>query len=131
MPKLTLKKFIKYSKPSSVNNSSSKSKLTKKIQVSKKNSLSNSNSLLPNSNSKKDNKNSKNSKDIKDRIKDKTLLNYIPPVNKNIVYPKNKLWDLMMKNVYSIGAYQVGQQGFRMNFLYNNPATSLPVPFFP
>ena len=94
MPKLTLKKFIKYSKPSSANNSSSKSKLTKKIQVSKKSSLSNSNSLLPNSNSKKDNKNSKNSKDIKDRIKDKTLLNYIPPVNKNIVYPKNKLWEL-------------------------------------
>jgi cell surface protein SprA len=48
-----------------------------------------------------------------------------------ITNPKNKIWDLMMKNVYSIGAYQVGQQGFRMNFLYNNPATSLPVPFFP
>ncbi len=48
-----------------------------------------------------------------------------------ITNPKNKIWDLMMKNVYSIGAYQVGQQGFRMNFLYNNPATSLLVPFFP
>lgn len=48
-----------------------------------------------------------------------------------ITNPKNKLWDLMMKNVYSIGAYQVGQQGFRMNLLYNNPATSLAVPFFP
>jgi cell surface protein SprA len=48
-----------------------------------------------------------------------------------ITNPKNKIWDLMMKNVYSIGAYQVGQQGFRMNFLYNNPSTSLPVPFFP
>lgn len=48
-----------------------------------------------------------------------------------ITNPSNKVWDLMMKNVYSIGAYQVGQQGFRMNFLYNNPATSLPVPFFP
>ena len=48
-----------------------------------------------------------------------------------ITNPKNKLWDLMMKNVYSIGAYQVGQQGFKMNLLYNNPSTSLPVPFFP
>ena len=48
-----------------------------------------------------------------------------------ITNPHNKIWDLMMKNVYSIGAYQVGQQGFRMNFLYNNPSTSLPVPFFP
>lgn len=48
-----------------------------------------------------------------------------------ITNPNNKLWDLMMKNVYSIGAYQVGQQGFKMNLLYNNPSTSLPVPFFP
>jgi len=48
-----------------------------------------------------------------------------------ITNPANKMWDLMMKNVYSIGAYQVGQQGFRLNLLYNNPATSLAVPFFP
>ena len=48
-----------------------------------------------------------------------------------IVNPKNKTWDLMMKNVYSIGAYQVDQQGFRMDILYNNPETSLLVPFFP
>ncbi len=48
-----------------------------------------------------------------------------------ITDPKNKIWDLMMKNVYSIGAYQVSQQGFRMDLLYNNPATSLPIPFFP
>ena len=45
--------------------------------------------------------------------------------------PKNKIWDLMMKNVYSIGAYQVDQQGFKLDLLYNNPATSLLVPFFP
>jgi cell surface protein SprA len=45
--------------------------------------------------------------------------------------PKNKIWDLMMKNVYSIGAYQLDNQGFRMDVLYNNPATSLPVNFFP
>ena len=37
----------------------------------------------------------------------------------------------MMKNVYSIGAYQVDQQGFRLDLLYNNPATSLAVPFMP
>jgi len=34
-----------------------------------------------------------------------------------VTNPKFKTWDLMMKNVYSIGAYQVGQQGFKMNFL--------------
>lgn len=45
--------------------------------------------------------------------------------------PKNKIWDLMMKNVYSIGAYQVSQDAFRLNILYNNPETSVPVPFMP
>ncbi|MES2798593.1 MAG: cell surface protein SprA [Bacteroidota bacterium] len=48
-----------------------------------------------------------------------------------ITNPNNKVWDLMMKNVYSIGAYQVDQQGFAINLLYNNPETSLAVPFFP
>ncbi len=48
-----------------------------------------------------------------------------------ITSPSNKVWDLMMKNVYAIGAYQVDQQGFRLNLLYNNPETSLNVPFFP
>jgi cell surface protein SprA len=45
--------------------------------------------------------------------------------------PKNKIWDLMMKNVYSIGAYQLDKTGFRFDVLYNNPSTSLPVNFFP
>jgi cell surface protein SprA len=48
-----------------------------------------------------------------------------------ITNPKNKIWDLMMKNVYSIGAYQVDQTGFRIDLLYNNPETSLLVPFMP
>ncbi len=48
-----------------------------------------------------------------------------------IMDPKNKMWDLMMKNVYSIGAYQVDQEGFRIDLLYNNPETSVLVPFFP
>ena len=30
-------------------------------------------------------------------------------------------WDLMMKNVYSIGAYQVGQEDFRLDVQYENP----------
>lgn len=48
-----------------------------------------------------------------------------------ITNPKNKLWDLMMKNVYSIGAYQVSQEGFRLDILYNNPDNSLLVNFLP
>ena len=52
-------------------------------------------------------------------------------IKPTITNPKNKVWDLMMKNVYSIGAYQVDQTGFRIDLLYNNPETSLAVPFFP
>jgi cell surface protein SprA len=48
-----------------------------------------------------------------------------------ITNPRNKLWDLMMKNVYSIGAYQVDQEGFRLDILYNNPDNSLMVNFLP
>ncbi|MDX2359255.1 MAG: cell surface protein SprA [Crocinitomicaceae bacterium] len=59
---------------------------------------------------------------------DALILKLIKPT---ITNPKNKLWDLMMKNVYSIGAYQVDQEGFRLNMLYNNPATSLVSPVFP
>lgn len=48
-----------------------------------------------------------------------------------ITNPRLKIWDLMMKNVYSIGAYQLDKTGFRLDVLYNNPETSLPVNFFP
>ncbi|MFK7785993.1 MAG: cell surface protein SprA [Crocinitomicaceae bacterium] len=48
-----------------------------------------------------------------------------------ITNPRNAVWPLMMKNVYSIGAYQVDQQGFRLDILYNNPVTSVNVPFLP
>ncbi len=56
------------------------------------------------------------------------ILKLIKPT---IINPQNKLWRLMMKNVYSIGAYQLSPEGFRMDILYNNPATSLAVPFMP
>ena len=34
--------------------------------------------------------------------------------------PKAKSWDLMMKNVYSIGAMQMQQEAFEMNVMYQN-----------
>lgn len=59
---------------------------------------------------------------------DALMLKLLKPT---IMNPNNQVWDLMMKNVYSIGAYQVDQQGFRIDLLYNNPETSVLVPFFP
>ena len=45
--------------------------------------------------------------------------------------PKKKLWDLMMKNVYSIGAYQVDPNNFRLDIWYNNPSTSIDINYIP
>lgn len=59
---------------------------------------------------------------------DALILKLLKPT---IINPKQRIWDLMMKNVYSIGAYQVDQDGFRMNIMYNNPETSVLVPVFP
>ena len=36
------------------------------------------------------------------------------------------LWNLMMKNVYSLGAYQMSQDGFRFELLYKDDATGVP-----
>lgn len=56
---------------------------------------------------------------------------YLKLLKPTLTNPKNKIWDLMMKNVYSIGAYSIDRQGFKLDILYNNPTTSLPVNFFP
>jgi cell surface protein SprA len=48
-----------------------------------------------------------------------------------ITNPRNKVWDLMMKNVYSISAFQVDQTGFKIDILYNNRETSVNIPYFP
>lgn len=48
-----------------------------------------------------------------------------------VTNPRFKRWDLMMKNIYSIGAYQVNKDNFRLDVWYNNPATSVDVNFIP
>ncbi len=48
-----------------------------------------------------------------------------------IINPKNKTWDLMMKNVYSIGAYQVSPNDFTFDIWYNNPQTSVNINYLP
>lgn len=40
---------------------------------------------------------------------------------------KIPMWDLMMKNVYNIGAYQVERQGFRLNIWYLSQETGVDV----
>uniref|UniRef100_UPI00313D13DD T9SS outer membrane translocon Sov/SprA n=1 Tax=Joostella sp. CR20 TaxID=2804312 RepID=UPI00313D13DD len=40
----------------------------------------------------------------------------------NITNVSDPVWDLMMKNFYSTGAYQLSQEDFRMNILYTDPS---------
>lgn len=37
------------------------------------------------------------------------------------VAPKQPMWDLMMKNIYSIGAFQINSEDFKLNILYQDP----------
>lgn len=43
--------------------------------------------------------------------------------------PAYNNWDLMMKNVYSIGAYQVSQDDFVLDVLYQDDRTGSPIPY--
>jgi len=43
---------------------------------------------------------------------------------------KIPLWKLMMKNVYSIGAYQVNSEDFRLNVVYTAAENGIPAGFF-
>ncbi len=45
------------------------------------------------------------------------------------VNTKNPLWDLMMKNVYSIRAYQVNQEDFIFNVLYSGNEKGVPTAY--
>ncbi len=55
----------------------------------------------------------------------------IDPTEPNVIFlkmlksttqsPVLPIWDLMMKNIYSLGAYQVEQQDFRLDLYYQDP----------
>ena len=40
----------------------------------------------------------------------------------NLTNVDQPVWDLMMKNIYNIGAYQLEQEGFVFNLLYSDPS---------
>jgi cell surface protein SprA len=48
-----------------------------------------------------------------------------------ITDPKLPLWDLMMKNIYSLGAFQVNRDNFRLDLIYNNPTTGVDINYIP
>ncbi|MDP4854441.1 MAG: cell surface protein SprA, partial [Schleiferiaceae bacterium] len=48
-----------------------------------------------------------------------------------ILNVRSPAWDLMMKNVYSLNAFQLSPEDFRLELLYVNDETGLPSPFLP
>ena len=48
----------------------------------------------------------------------------------NTLNTRMPMWNLMMKNVYSIGAYQVQKQGFILNILYSGNDQDIPTGYF-
>ncbi|MCB0804726.1 MAG: cell surface protein SprA, partial [Bacteroidales bacterium] len=43
---------------------------------------------------------------------------------------RNPIWDLMMKNVYSLQAYQVNRDDFTLNILYSGDEAGVPTGYF-
>jgi len=65
---------------------------------------------------------------VQEGSKSALILKLIKPT---IINPNNITWDLMMKNVYSIGAYQVSPADFILDVWYNNPMTSTDINYLP
>ena len=47
------------------------------------------------------------------------------------VTPKLPMWQLMMKNVYSLGAYQVQKNNFKFNVKFLSDSTGIEIPYLP
>lgn len=56
---------------------------------------------------------------------------YVKLLKGSTVSPKFANWDLMMKNVYSLGAYQVQREKFKLNIKYLSDTTGTLVQYLP
>lgn len=56
---------------------------------------------------------------------------YLKLIKSTVRNPLKKLWDLMMKNVYSLGAYQVDAENFRLDIVYTNPSNGIDINYIP
>lgn len=56
------------------------------------------------------------------------FLKLLKPVS---ISPNSYTWDLMMKNVYNLGAYQIQQDKFRLNISYQSDTTGTYINYIP
>lgn len=57
---------------------------------------------------------------------------FLKLLKSSVTHTRTPLWDLMMKNIYSLGGgYQINSKDFRLDIYYNNPATGTPLQYLP
>mgnify|MGYP001029667165 CR=1 FL=1 len=56
---------------------------------------------------------------------------YLKMLKSTTINPKLPMWDLMMKNVYSLGAYQISKSDFRLNIKYLSDTTGTQINYLP
>jgi cell surface protein SprA len=56
---------------------------------------------------------------------------FLKLIKGTLLSPNVKTWNLMMKNIYAIGAYQVSPENFRMDVVYMNDSTGGYINYFP
>lgn len=56
---------------------------------------------------------------------------YVKMLKSTTVSPKLPMWDLMMKNVYNLGGYQIQKNKFKLNIKYLSDTTGTRIPYLP
>ncbi|MCM1490899.1 MAG: cell surface protein SprA [Muribaculum sp.] len=56
---------------------------------------------------------------------------YLKMLRGTTVTPKLPMWQLMMKNIYSLGAYQIQKNNFKMNIKFLSDSTGIEIPYLP
>jgi len=69
--------------------------------------------------------------EFSDQVTDNTKLMVCKLLKSVSVNVRQPMWQLMMKNVYSIGAYNLNSQDFKLDVFYNNVETGVDVPYIP
>lgn len=69
--------------------------------------------------------------EFSEQVPDNTKLLVCKLLKSTVVNVKQPVWDLMMKNVYAIGAYNLNPQDFKLDVFYNNIETGVDVPYLP
>lgn len=69
--------------------------------------------------------------EFSEQVPDNTKLIVCKLLKTNAVSVKHPMWKLMMKNVYTLGAYNLNSEQFKLNVFYNNVETGVDIPYIP